>query len=692
MAVNEVVTHALVERSTETIAMATTPAARRRLRNFTIQLGEPFIIASREDDPDGGTFVYPRLWRGGDAIFVNWHFDRDVLDGRLPTRPHGRVSRDGGRTWERQAALSPPGYKAQTGPHEVTSYWHAFEVPGSPGHYRMATWHSADNGESWSEMTWTPIAFPGTRGMDIYNPPDGYRHHSANYKGKSQRPAPPPYLISLYEQAGTPRRGPQFHHIHRDHAGTLCALSVARWLPDGEGITNEQEFWGKLDWSRNAIVAHHSADQGRSWTYDGVVAFDKDHDITEFDEESCFAEPAMAIYPDGHCVCIMRTGSLRPLYLVRSSDGGRTWSKPRAMPIRGVDPHLALLPCGVLVLATGRPDCTVHFSLDRGETWPVNEVLFTGDRTYAAIEDRYTGSTCNPGLTIVDDRTLLYIHDVSRHDPRGEDQWLKRAGHTRVIGRFIHVDRTFRAACASTLTDCLKPLMRWRTRQPCEGGDAAMPTVHAVRRSEADVDLADLLNDRFWTGQPAYPLVDVEKRDAMIAKAWFHAAWAGDALLLAIRCDEPDMARLQQQAGPEDADAFWGGDIIELQLRTQVHSYYQIAMNAAGTHVDIDRANGLDLRWRSQVQVAARRGDNQWRLAVRLPIAPGEPARLDPLHGIAGSPPTVDAPWFINVCRQRVLAARREMSAFVPMGNLGFHQPLRLGRLHITEATGSVHH
>jgi len=646
---------------------------KRRIGGYYVRFGEPFVIAAKDDDPDGGTYVYPRLWQSDDAIFVKWHFDRDMLDPVLPDHPHGRMSVDGGRTWQLPPTVSPPGYVTRTGRNELTSYWHAFEVPGSPGNYRTATRRSADGGRTWGEMTWTPIAWPGTRGIDIYDPPDGYKHHSANYKGDSQRAEPPAYLERLFQECGTRRRGPNFHMIHTDDNGTLHAFSVARWLPGGETIPDESAFWDALDWTRNAIVRHTSTDAGRSWTFEGRVAFDEHHDITEFDEENCFSEPAMVKYPDGECVCIMRTGSRRPLYMVRSLDGAATWSNPAAISIRGVDPHLLLLGDELLVLATGRPDCTIHFSLDRGKTWPLSEKLFhaTGRRRPDAEGD--TNSTCNPGLVAVDDETLLYVHDVSRNDPSIADRWLRHSAHARVIGRLIHVERSALAACVSRLAGFVR--MR--------GADAparlaSVADIQAVRCDRAP-------DEALLRSRPSYSLVDVETGACVEPAGSFRVAWADGALHLSIHCDEPDTKRLRDA----DPELFWESDTIEVLVRTQGHSYYQFAVSPDGRMMDIDRKNGMNLRWSSHASVVTHIGERAWRIDLRLPSAGDDAEAIDPLAGIAGHEPTAKEPWFINVCRQRVVGERRELSAYVPTGDFGFHLPLTLARLYVTHEQGN---
>jgi hypothetical protein len=666
----------------ETIPMQTALPTKLRLGGLSVRTGPPFVIACREDDPDEGTFVYPQLWGPRDALFLNWHFDRDMLDRRLPDKPNGRLSRDGGRTWQRQTVLAPPGYKAVTGKGAITAYWHAFEIPGEPGRYRMATWRSVDNGRSWGDMGWTEVAYPGTRGLDIYDPPEGYKLHSSNYKGSSQRPAPPAYLEALYQQAGTRKRGPVFHEICTDADGTLYGLSPTHWLPGGQDVRDEARFWETLDWTRNAILMQISTDGGRTWTYGGLVAFDEKHLITEFDEENLFSEPAMVIYPDGEKVCVMRTGSCRWLYLVRCG-GGRTWSEPIQLPIRGVDPHLALLPNGVLALATGRPDCTIHFSLDRGVTWALSESLFTTDRRSVRVADRYAGSTSNPELAVIDDQTLLYIHDVSRHDPAGADEWLKHSGFARIIGRHITLEPSLSATVADLLVKAGKPLRQWGARVLSADRGECPSEAQVPERNKADFTLDGRLDDPFWNGVETHHLRDLETGLAPSLGSAFQVAWSDNALYFAIRCDESDMRQVQSAILENDARSFWEGHTIELLLKTQVHSYYQIVINPSGRVVNIDRKEGIEMRWSSQVEVATYLGVDFWSLEVRVPVVDVSGGEVDPLKGVAGRKPTRTDPWQFNVCRQRVGDNRRDPSAFVPTGTLGFHEQVKFGRLYV---------
>jgi len=154
----------------------------------------------------------------------------------------------------------------------------------------------------------------------------------------------------------------------------------------------------------------------------------------------------------------------------------------------------------------------------------------------------------------------------------------------------------------------------------------------------------------------------------------FKAEWIGRDLYFAIRCEERGEPNI---ATEKDGDqAIWYGDCIEIELASDAHSYYQIAINPAGAIVDLDR--GAPRRqwfnWSSKAEVATHIVDDHWTVEVRLPITQDA---NDPLHQIVGRKPTRSLPWFVNVCRQRVRDNGTEHSAFSPTGKTGFHEPMK---------------
>lgn len=86
-----------------------------------------------------------------------------------------------------------------------------------------------------------------------------------------------------------------------------------------------------------------------------------------------FTEPALEVLADGALYSVLRTtdgSGIGPMYHIRSSDLGRTWSQPTVMAPNGVLPRLLRLENGIVVLASGRPGVQLRFSeKGNGEDW-----------------------------------------------------------------------------------------------------------------------------------------------------------------------------------------------------------------------------------------------------------------------------------------------------------------------------------
>ncbi len=174
----------------------------------------------------------------------------------------------------------------------------------------------------------------------------------------------------------------------------------------------------------------------------------------------------------------------------------------------------------------------------------------------------------------------------------------------------------------------------------------------------------------------------------------FKAGWQGSNLVFAIRCDERRGEKLNLAATREDDQAIWYGDAIEIELATETHSYYQIAISPNGHVVDLDRGAPRSqwFGWDSKAEVATHIADDHWTVEISLPVTTDE---NDPLHQIIGRHPTQSLPWHINLCRQRIREDGQELSALSPTGTEGFHEPMKFahfydGRSHQFDADPSV--
>ena len=117
-----------------------------------------------------------------------------------------------------------------------------------------------------------------------------------------------------------------------------------------------------------------STDGGRTWAEPPVVV----------DATVGLAEPSLLLVPGGHLLLVARHDGSGYLYQCESLDGGWTWSVPRQLPVWGYPPHLLWLADGRVLLTYGvrRSPYGIRacVSADAGRTWDVaNEIIIRDD-------------------------------------------------------------------------------------------------------------------------------------------------------------------------------------------------------------------------------------------------------------------------------------------------------------------------
>ncbi len=210
-----------------------------------------------------------------------------------------------------------------------------------------------------------------------------------------------------------------------------------------------------------------------------------------------------------------------------------------------------------------------------------------------------------------------------------------------------------------------------------------VPTVRLVGDAKGVV-IDGKLDDEYWQNCPAAAtgrFRELQTGRVPTFGTTFKAGWQGNNIVFGIRCDERRGEKPVSTSTREDDQAIWHGDAIELEIATETHSYYQIAISPAGHVVDLDRAapRGQQFGWDSKAEVATHLADDHWTVEISLPVTTDE---NDPLHQIIGRKPTQSLPWHINLCRQRLREDGQELSALSPTGTEGFHEPMKFAHFY----------
>ena len=163
---------------------------------------------------------------------------------------------------------------------------------------------------------------------------------------------------------------------------------------------------------------------------------------------------------------------------------------------------------------------------------------------------------------------------------------------------------------------------------------AAPPTYPCYQPDKAPVIDGNVAGDAAWSNLPA--VTGFSKLGAgytLDKQTVVRACWDGQALYVAMVCEEPDVAQLKQTV--RDGGPFWEDDGVEIFLQPATHKQaLQLGVTAFGAKGGFEGFADF-----TKCQAAATRGGDSYSLEMRIPFE------------ILRATPKVGDKWRGNFCR-----------------------------------------
>lgn len=226
------------------------------------------------------------------------------------------------------------------------------------------------------------------------------RNHFAGYAGPKRGLIHVPNVAAGTDEYGMPVTGPFFEQSivelpDGDLLGCMWGWFESDQTPSG--YPDRCDKW-QLKKCRTLLV--RSKDRGDTWHYAATIAADADVG------PEGFRLPSLGLLPDGELLCLMRNGDGgMPLWLSRSRGDYTQWEKPEEVDSSAVYGGLLVLSDGTVLLACGKP-LYVMASSDGGRTWDSEHKMQIGTRTGQAFTGRIVLVEVSPG------QVVCVYHDV----------------------------------------------------------------------------------------------------------------------------------------------------------------------------------------------------------------------------------------------------------------------------------------
>jgi hypothetical protein len=166
------------------------------------------------------------------------------------------------------------------------------------------------------------------------------------------------------------------------------------------------------------VTLLRSTDAGRTWDLWSEIPYagDPTADPRAAEREG-FTEPYLQFLPDDSALCLLRTtdgNGVGPLYWMRSTDNGRTWTQPTIFDDLGVWPQMLTLGNGITLAVYGRPGLYVRATADpHGRQWD--------ERVTVVEPGELHHDTCSYAalLPLADDMALIAYSEFCVPGPDG---------------------------------------------------------------------------------------------------------------------------------------------------------------------------------------------------------------------------------------------------------------------------------
>ncbi|MHC4873058.1 MAG: DUF4838 domain-containing protein [Planctomycetota bacterium] len=261
----------------------------------------------------------------------------------------------------------------------------------------------------------------------------------------------------------------------------------------------------------------------------------------------------------------------------------------------------------------------------------------------------------------------------------------KALDYLDAIENALKDDKSVYKERVNLLTAYMAPVRKMCAKLEKGRKDIPSLEINSHHGSVPKVEIDGKLDEKFWQSRRKAGLVELQTGRESLMQTTFIPIWdktRKGSFFLGIICKESDMENLNIKGKTNDDAAILQGDTVHLLLETQSHSYYHVAVNPDGLVFDQDIGNDkIKEKWKSNVKVAAHKGENFWSIEMHFPIEPDIQADIAPDDGIAGRIPTAIYPWFVNICRERPREYETLKSAWSPTGSDSIFNDMRFGKL-----------